>query len=279
LARSALSENVARSTIADMPDPYADALREQYKDASNFSARVRLHARFSTNQYGIFRWIFDRVAAGPDARILELGTGTALFWTQNADRIPPRWRATLTDFSPGMIAEARTRLAGLRRRFDYLQTDAQALPFADGSFDAVIANHMLYHVREIPRALGEIRRVLVPGGHCYAATMGLGNMREFDHMVRRFIGVPMTVAPTRFGLENGLEMMRAAFPGVECQRYDDSLAITESQPLIDYFNSTRRRERASAEQMAALRAHLDAEIAAHGAIRVTKDSGLLIATA
>ncbi len=262
-----------------MPDRFTDALREQYKDGSNLSARVRLHERFSTNRYGIFRWIFDRMPVAPDARILELGTGTALFWTQNARRIPPAWRVTLTDFSPGMIAEARARLAGVPHRFQYLQADAQALPFADRSFDAVIANHMLYHVREIPLALGEIRRVLVPGGRCYAATMGLANMREFDQMVRRFIGVPISVAALRFGLENGSEMMRAAFPAVECQRYEDSLVITQAQPLIDYFNSTRRREHATPEQLAALRAHLDGEIATHGAIRMTKNAGLLIATA
>jgi SAM-dependent methyltransferase len=262
-----------------MTDRFTDALREQYKDGSNLSARVRLHGRFSTNRYGIFRWIFDRISAGPDARILELGTGTALFWTQNAQRIPARWRITLTDFSPGMIAEARARLAGLPHRFHYLQTDAQALPFADRSFDAVIANHMLYHVPDISRALGEIRRVLAPGGRCYAATMGLANMREFDQMVRRFIGVPISVAAVRFGLENGSELMRAAFPALECQRYEDSLVITQAQPLIDYFNSTHQREHAATEQLAALRAHLDGEIAAHGAIRITKDAGLLIASA
>jgi SAM-dependent methyltransferase len=262
-----------------MPDRFTDALREQYKDGSNLSARVRLHGRFSTNRYGIFRWIFDCMSVPPDARILELGTGTALFWTQNAERIAPRWRVTLTDFSPGMVAEARARLARVPHRFHYLQADAQALPFADRSFDAVIANHMLYHVREISRALSEIRRVLVPGGCCYAATLGLGNMREFDQMVRRFIGVRLSFAATRFGLENGYEMMRAEFPTVECRRYEDSLVITESQPLLDYFNSTRQRARATLEQIAALRAHLDSEIAAHGAIRMAKNSGLLIAGA
>jgi SAM-dependent methyltransferase len=262
-----------------MPDRYSEALREQYKDGSNLSARARLHGRFSTNRYGLFRWVFDCMPAAPDARVLELGTGTALFWTQNADRIPPGWRVTLSDFSHGMIAEACTRLSGVAHRFDYLQADAQTLPFADGAFEAVLANHMLYHVREIPRALAEIRRVLVPGGRCYAATLGLGNMREFDQMVRRFVGIPMIRAATRFGLENGCEMMRAEFHAVECRRYDDSLVITESQPLIDYFNSTRRGERATAEQMAALRTHLESEIAAHGAIHMTKNTGLLIASA
>ena len=42
--------------------------------------------------------------------------------------------------------------------------DVQDLPFPDASFDAVIANHMLFHVEDRPRALGEIVRVLRPDG-------------------------------------------------------------------------------------------------------------------
>jgi SAM-dependent methyltransferase len=262
-----------------MADRFAEALREQYKDGSNLMARVRLHGRFSTNHYGLFRWIFDRLALPAGARVLELGTGTALFWTQNAGRIAPGWRVTLSDFSHGMIAEGRTRLAGVAHRFEFMQIDAQALPFADRSFDGVIANHMLYHVADIPRALGEIRRVLAPGGSCYAATFGLKNMREFDEMVRRFVGTPMNAAAMRFGLENGYEFMRAAFPKVECERYPDALEVTEAQPLIDYFNSTRMRQRATGEQVAALRGFIESEIAARGTIHFTKDAGLLIASA
>ena len=33
---------------------------EQYKDASNLNARIRLHVEFSTNKYGWFRWVFDQ---------------------------------------------------------------------------------------------------------------------------------------------------------------------------------------------------------------------------
>lgn len=76
--------------------------------------------------------------------------------------------------------------ARLGHRFTFAQADAQALPFRDASFDAVIANHMLYHVPDIPRALGEVRRVLKPSGFCYAATMGVANMREVDELAACF---------------------------------------------------------------------------------------------
>jgi SAM-dependent methyltransferase len=255
-------------------------LREQYKNASNLNARIRLHSRYSTNSYGLLRWLFDHLDLPSNARILELGAGTALLWRQNADRIPPGWRTTLSDFSSGMLREARGNVVTLARPFTMVQADAQELPFTAASFEAVIANHMLYHVRDIPSALREIHRVLVRGGVCYAATLGRGHLAEFDAIVQRFLnGVAINRARDRFGLENGCDLMRAEFGNVELMRYPDALLVTEVEPLIDYVNSTSAGANASAESKRALGEFLAHEIAARGAIRVSKDAGLLISKA
>jgi len=255
----------------------ARILREQYKDGANLSARIRLHQRFSTNRYGQMRWILDRIQIPENARLLELGCGTGLLWRGSAE-VPRGWRAILTDMSDGMLRETRAHLARLGLGFTYMQADAQAIPFRDASFDAVIANHMLYHVPDIPRALDEVRRVLKPSGFCYAATMGLANMQEMNELAARFFSIPrMTESTARFGLESGDAYMRAAFSDVKLERYPDSLVITEAAPLMDYICSMRVRSRVTDEQIAALRAHVEKEIATQGEIRMTKDSGLFIA--
>ena len=255
----------------------ARRLREQYKDGSNLSARIRLHQRFSTNRYGLMRWMFDHFQIPENARVLELGCGTGILWRSPVP-VPPGWRVILTDMSDGMIRETRGNLARLGRSFSYSQADAQALPFRDSSFDAVIANHMLYHVPDVSRALGEIRRVLKPSGFCYAATMGVANMREIDELAARFFSIPrMTEASARFGLESGEAYMRRAFSEVNLERYPDSLVVTEAAPLMEYICSMRVRSRVSDEQVAGLRRHLENEIAARGEIRISKDSGMFIA--
>jgi SAM-dependent methyltransferase len=126
---------------------------EQYRDDSNLRARIELHRRFSTNPEPWHRWVFDRLRFAAKARILEVGCGPGELWLQNVERIPAGWELTLADLSPGMLEKARE---GLGDRADYRVADVQALPFEDGSFDGAIANHMLYHVSDRPRAFAEI---------------------------------------------------------------------------------------------------------------------------
>lgn len=209
-------------------------MSEQYATDANLRARIDLHQRFSTAQEDWHRWLFDRVAPAPGARILEIGCGPAEFWKRNTDRIDPTWRLTLTDLSPpGMIEAAREVL---HDGAEYAVVDAQDLPFADESFDVVLASHMLYHVPDRPRALAEIRRVLVPAGVLHAAANGDGHMRQLDELV----GDDWDFARLGdlFGLENGIAQLEAFFVDVRVERMESELAVTEVEPLVAYVASS-----------------------------------------
>ena len=258
-------------------DPAKARLAEQYKDGSNLSARIRLHVVYATNRYGMARWIIDQIDVPADARVLELGTGTGALWKHTAKQIPAQWRIVVSDLSRGILAEGLANIGPAAARMRAVQIDAQVLPFPDRTFDAVIANHMLYHVPDPPRALREIRRVLKPGGGCFAATFSRANMREFNDAVERFFGVPFSAAASQFGLENGSEMMRECFGAVEVRRYPDELRVTDAQPLLDYIASVKRQAFTAPDKQAAIREFFEAEIRTHGAFHISKDAGLLIA--
>jgi len=254
-------------------------LNEQYKDSSNFAARVRLNARFKTNPGNFHRWVFERLQLAPGSRVLELGCGPALFWRSNLDQIPADWQITLSDFSPGMLHDAQRPLGDRSKRFNFRRIDAQAIPFDDASLDAVIANHMLYHVPDRPKALAEIRRVLKPDGRLYATTVGDTHMRELWQLVRGVVGSANigTAATAGFTLENGGAQIAAYFIHVGLERYEDSLRVTEVQPLLDYLLSGSARRILVGETLQRLRAVLEDELAAHGAIHISKDTGLFVA--
>lgn len=253
----------------------------QYNNADKFNSRVALHARFSTNTYGWQRWVLDQIVLPADARVLEVGCGPGRLWFENRERIPPGWAITLADFSPGMLADARQRLDGLSS-FRFEQADAQALPFADAAFDAVIANHMLYHVPDRPKALAEIRRVLRPGGRFYAATNGDAHLRELRELVLRIdpqLAAWGSSALRDFTLENGAAQLTPWFEHVELRRYHDSLVVAEAEPLVAFVMSMNVAEHVTELQRAELQGLVEQIIRRDGPIHIAKASGLFLASA
>jgi len=255
-------------------------VNEQYRDATNLDARIALHARFSTNKYGWFPWVFDQLSLPPKCRILELGCGPGDLWAENLSRIPDGWSITLTDFSTGMLDRASERLRQHRDRFGFAQADAQSIPYADETFDAIIANHMLYHIPDRPKALAEMHRVLVRGGRLYATTVGQSHLRELYDLVFRVNAegeLKWWHEDNPFVLENGAEQLSPWFSDIEMRRYDDNLAITEIEPLVAYVMSSATGAALKGDRPAAFRALAQREISAHGEIRICKDSGMFLA--
>ena len=257
-------------------------IAEQYRDASNLNARIEIHRRFSTNPYGWTRWLFDIIGVAPGPDVLELGCGPAGLWVQNLGRMSADWRITLTDFSPGMVAEAQRTFSDAAGRFRFEVVDVQEIPFSDGSFDTLIANHMLYHVPDLDKALAEIHRVLRPGGRFYASTIGREHMRELDAWGRQFglalldgIGLNEMVAG-RFGLETGEAKLVPWFRPITLHRYEDSLRVTEAGPLMAYILSSIPASEAAlaADRLAAYARFVENELAEKGSLHITKASGL-----
>ena len=241
---------------------------QQYKTADNLCTRAALHQRFSLNPQGWLRWVLDQLALRPGLRVLEVGGGPGLLWRENLDRLPAGLAVTFSDFSPGMIAAARSGLADARFRFAVL--DAQALPFPAASFDLVIANHMLYHVPDLPRAVRELARVLRPAGRLAAATNGQAHLRELHALMHAFdpgYAVPVAGVTGRFALENAAAVLGAAFPRVEVHAF----AIRSSTGFQSGLGAL------TPERAADLEAFFRGRLAAAGGLHIGKALGLAMA--
>jgi ubiquinone/menaquinone biosynthesis C-methylase UbiE len=261
------------------------SVRAQYESDHNLNARIDLHARFSTNPYGWQRWLFDALTDLPkNAAILDVGCGPGGLWSDNRARMPAGWHLTLSDASIGMVHAARANLTALplARATTFLVADARALPTPLQRFDAVVANHMLYHVPDRGCALREIWRVLKPGGLLLASTVGEHHMYELWELVAPFvpdIHERRSATARGFTLENGETQLQSRFTDVHRSDYEDALAVTEVAPIIAYLRSSTSLMEMNLHpnDWAAIRRKVVATIELKGSYAITKASGRFVA--
>jgi SAM-dependent methyltransferase len=261
------------------PEPYAAPARLQ--------ARIALHGFGPADAEDLHRWLW-RVAVRPDglpaeARVLEVGVGSARMWRAVADLVPAGWRLTLTDRSSGMVDEASAVLAGLGRAAEVRVADATALLFPDGAFDLAFANHMLYHVPEPAQAVAELRRVLRPGGRLVATTNGDGHLAEVVALLGELAAAWPDLrvdTPERlsFRLENGAAVLGRAFADVARHDHPGELRVDDADALARYLASMTYApdERAAATVVAWIRDRAERAVAS-GPLVVRQRSGAFVA--
>ena len=215
------------------------SLSLQYKNATNISARIRLHHDYSLNQEGWFPWLFSNLHLKAGMKILELGAGNGALWSQNLAKIPAGVTIVLSDISEGILADARKAI-GDHPQFQYSVFNAQKIPFADNTFDLVIANHMLFYCDDIPKALQEVRRVLKSSATFTCSTYSQKHMHEITDLVQNYnanIVLSSTKLYERFGLDNGHQILKPYFKDISCHKYQDAIELSDSMPIISYILS------------------------------------------
>ncbi|TFH88101.1 methyltransferase domain-containing protein [Billgrantia azerbaijanica] len=115
-------------------------------------------------------------------RILDLGCGPGHWSARLAAHYGPTSRVVGLDLATGMLAHARAEHGALG---GWLQGDAAALPLANASLDLAFSNLALQWCPDLEAALGELHRVLRPGGRALINTLGPGTLREVGEAWQR----------------------------------------------------------------------------------------------
>jgi len=167
---------------------------------------------------------FQAVAAFAPERVIEVGPGPG----ELSERIQRELgaRVVAVDISERMVE--LTRVRGV----EAVVGDVQELPFSDGSFDCAVAAWMLYHVPDVERGIGELARVLRPGGHLVAVTNGA------DH----WDGLRELVVDRRgevcFSAENGAELLGRVFARVERREANGWFAFPDRAAAQAFVDAT-----------------------------------------
>lgn len=248
---------------------------EQYMDSNNLNVRIQLHEKYSTNPQGWFPWLYSQMNFNGVYRLLEIGCGNGQLWEKNTLNLRNR-EFFLSDSSEGMVKEVREKYGS---QFNCIVVDCEQIPFKDNYFDCIIANHVLFYLNDLNQGLKEIKRVLRPDGVLYCSTYGHKHMKEINEIVKEFdnrIVLSSNNLYSKFGLENGQEILNQYFNSVQLKTYEDCLVINEAQPLIDYIMSCHgNQNEIIGPQMNRFKEYID-QILIKKKIKVSKEAGLFI---
>jgi len=180
--------------------------------------------------------MLDAVVLARHHRLLDVACGPGFIAAAAADRGAD---VVGLDFSPAMVAEARARYPALTIR----EGDAEALPFEDASFDAVVMNFGMLHLARPDQAIDEARRVLRTGGR-YAFTVWAGpdkavgfgmTLRAIEALGNK--DVPLPEGPPFFRFSDPAETRRtlvaAGFSNVEVQELALTWRLSSADAVFD----------------------------------------------
>lgn len=180
----------------------------------------------------------------PGQRLLDVATGIGEPAVTAARKVGPAGRVVATDISPEMLAIGRKRAAELGLgNVEFVEVDAEALDFPDGSFDAVLCRFGLMFLPDVAATLRRIYRLLVPGGQFAAAVWSTPDKVPFASIALGVIArelqppPPPPGTPSLFGLADSNHLRglltQAGFSKVRT----GPITVTWDLPSVETFVS------------------------------------------
>jgi SAM-dependent methyltransferase len=256
-------------------------------DESLLRLRQDIHDTYTVPKIDFPRWVLERAGLSGKESILDVGTGSGSYFN------------VMQQDYPSITYVGVDTSLGLLRFHSATSTvsvgDAECLPFANGVFDVVMANHMLFHVPDIDKAIADFRRVLKPDGMIIAATNSNQTMPEFQALFRRALlllsqqvrpNSPYLLPPHEtFTLESGVRKLSKQFHVVVRHDLPSALIFSEVEPVMKYLDSLRNLREPSLPPdvtwealMEAMHDQIQRVVTLHGELVVSKLSGVLIAS-
>ena len=205
-------------------------LRTQYGDDARLAARQALWRLRSGPP--LYETVLDLADLRGQEVVVDVGCGNGAYLAELRRR-GHHGPVLGLDLAEGMARSSSVHAATA-------VADAQALPLRDARADVALSLHMLYHVPDLARALGELRRIVRPGGAALIATNGLGHTGEAKALLaeaaRRVAGIDVDLDwdNRRFppGVARGL--LSRVFDQVDTHEMGDPCPVRDPAVLSRY---------------------------------------------
>ena len=262
---------------------------EYRETAQDLQTRIELHAKYGKRD--IDQWMLDLLKPTKNTEILDVGCGSGKQLAAFHHYLGGEAHLTGGDVNEELLDRARERNAAAGGYWDVRVLDFnQRFPLGDRSYDLVSCSFALYYAQDIGFTVGEMHRVLAPGGRLFTTGPMPENKQLFYEVIREATGkaIPPMPGNSRYSSEI-LDAIRDRFAKVEVYIFENPLEFESVRPFLDYsraslsedrklwggfFRDTRDFEHVMGQIESVARKRL----ASHGKLVMTKVVGGFVAT-
>jgi SAM-dependent methyltransferase len=205
---------------------------DEYLSLEPLETRIAIHRGYSEHASDVEQDTLDALGSTAGIELLDVGCGTGSF-LRRLRGLGHTTRLVGLDSSPAAVDGLRDEPG-----IEVYHGDAADLPFEAGTFTAVTARHMLYHVDDLGAAISEAHRVLRPGSRFAAVVNHRGALSRIIDLVRRVLathGVAVPEHPVHPVYSDNLPgSLVEVFGNVDVTMHHNALVFPEPTPLVRY---------------------------------------------
>ncbi len=215
-----------------------------YQETSkDLQARIDIHQKYGGRD--IDQWMLDLLRPTKGSAILDVGCGSGKQLLAFDRYLEGEADITGGDISQELLAEARRMSESVGGRIRIVTLDFnKPFEFPDDTFDLVSCCFAIYYAADIPFTIGEMHRVLKPGGRLFTTGPMPENKRLFYDIIREATGRPIPPMPgsSRYASQI-LDVMRRRFQQVEVHVFENPLTFESVEPFMVYTRASLSEDR------------------------------------
>lgn len=207
------------------------------------NSRIRAHKLFAN--FDIDEWIEEFVGRRPRRAVLDLACGNGNHLGIYLKHVGEGGRVAGIDRESKLVEEARGKYADSGNLELRVGSMDEPLPWADGTFDLAFSNFAIYNASNPEFTIGELKRVLAPGGELVLIGPTINNAREIYEYNERLTGVaidPITLIRTDRLRQEILPVAREVFGNAREEVINSRLTFPDQDEFLRYFTSTMAYE-------------------------------------
>jgi len=219
-------------------------MKINYKETTtDLQTRIDIHNQFGGRN--IDQWMLQLLALKQGSKILDVGCGSGKQCFSFFNELGGDCDITGGDVSTELLAQARQANAQTANRVSFIYLNFnERFPLDENAFDLVSCCFAIYYAENVPFTIGEMHRVLKPGGKLFTTGPMPENKRLFYDIIRDATQKPIPPMPgsSRFSTEF-LSVIREKFSSVEVHIFENPLTFPEVQPFVDYTRASLSEDR------------------------------------